>query len=184
MREAQDLISGGLVGAAADLLGEFVEEQPNNHEALHLISRAYLIMDQKEIAASFLRRSVIAEKSAGISSAAGQFRMNDAQYYNDGADVQSEYTPGQEYDLVVDAIELTPNLRKSEEKLADSTVESFDLDAAASDWMLDEYTADSPEVEGWENIILDDQLIDIDEEQIDYEEVEYKGRITPRQRSG
>jgi hypothetical protein len=183
IHEAKDLISDGLVGAAVDLLEEFVKEQPYNSEALQLISRAYLIMGQQNLAASFLRRSLRAKQSAKVLPAAGQFGTGDAEYYDESTKHQPEYAAGQEYELADDTIDGAAFPSDFGEVFESSTIEVPNLDFGDADWLFDEFSGDSPEVEGWETIILDDQFVDIDDEQIDYEEVEYQGRLTPRQRA-
>jgi hypothetical protein len=69
--------SSGSVGAAADLLEDFIEEVPDNQEALLLIGQAYQVIGQENLAKSFLARSVAAKDSETLSQDTNQFGTED-----------------------------------------------------------------------------------------------------------
>ena len=185
MQQALDLISSGLAVAAAEILEEFIEEQPDNQEALKLTSRAYLILNDQERAAVFLRKSHDAEKYNQSLARRQQFDANDASYFSGNASGQREYSPGLEHETYdADAItDIEGGFVIPEEMDPGFDSEFGSFEEHETERPIGALSTSSEEVEAWENIILDDQFIDIEDEQVDYEEVKYTGRITPRERA-
>ncbi|GEM_PF-3380262 len=185
MQEAKDLISEGLSGAAAEILEELVEKQPDNQEALKLISRAYLNLNNRERATEFLRRSHDAGKYNESPAREQQFDTKDASYISDSLSGEQEYTPGLEYETyelgTIPAIEAELVIPEEMEPWIDSEFDEFEEYKTQS--QIGDLSTGSEEMEAWESIILDDQLVDVEDEQIDYEVVEYTGRLTPLERA-
>lgn len=180
LQEARKLISDGLVCAAAAILEEFLQEQPDNQDALKLISRAYLILNDQERAAAYLRKARDAKKYNESPGREQQFDTVDASYYGDSLAGEQEYSPGLEYEVSDSAV--TPDIESGfvipEEMETQVDAESGTFEQYEIAGPIGDLSTSSEETEAWESIILDDLFIDVEDEQIDFEEVEYTGRIT------
>ena len=185
LQEARKLISDGLVCTAAEVLEEIVEEQPGNHDALKLMSRAYLILNDQDSATACLRKLHGARKDNQSPARGQQFDSNDASYVVDSASGEQEYSPALEYEVSDSAgtpdIEVgfvIPEEMETEVDAESGTFEHYEIEGP-----IGELATSSEETEVWESIILDDLFVDVEDEQIDFEEVEYTGRLTPIDRA-
>lgn len=185
IQEARDLISDGLADAAAEILEEFVEEQPDHQEALKLIRRAYSILNDQERAAAFLRKSHDVGKCNESSARKRPFDSKDATYFRDNMSGEQEYSPGLEYETYDSATitDIEAEFAMPEETELGNDLEFEAFQEHETEWLIDDILTSPEEAKAWESVVLDDQFIDVEDEKIDYEEVEYTSRLTPLERS-
>ena len=98
LQTARQLLSTGVVGAAADMLEEFVAEHPDNQEALELICRAYLLLNDSERASAFSQKLLNTRPSNQNSLQAQSYGAEHASYITDNAFDEHE-TPQMEYEV-------------------------------------------------------------------------------------
>ena len=175
LEEAQQLMAQGLVGAAADLLEDFIEEAPNNHEALLLISQAYQVMGQEDLAKSFHARSIAAKNSENSLLSADQFGTKDTEYLANNAESQPEYMFEQEHVLLSSPTSI--------DSFEGAFSEDFEVNAEDFDPEFGISPSDLLNSESWEKVVLDEHFVEIDDDKIDYEAIEYHGRLTVEQRA-
>lgn len=185
LQEARKLISDGLAGAAEEILEELVEEHPGNQEALKLISRAHLILNDQESASVYLRKSHDAGKYSQSPARGQQFNSNDASYIVNNASGEQEYSPGLEYETsdLENSIDIEAEIVPPGEMEAGVDSEFDAFEEHETDKPVGGLSTSSEVMEAWESIIFDDLLVDFEDEQIDYEEVEYTVGLTPIDRA-
>ena len=185
LQTASQLLSTGVVGAAADMLEEFVAEHPDNQEALELICRAYLLLNDSERASAFSQKLLNTRPSNLDSLQAQSYGAEHASYITHNAFDEHEYYPGMEYEA------------SGSEGMRDREAESFAAEEIRrqSDADIDAYDQHELDIttrglwsssdvgDGWESVIFDEYFIDVEDEQVACEQFEYTGRLTPTERA-
>jgi hypothetical protein len=178
--EARELLGSGLPLAAADLLEELIEDHPTNQKALELIARAYLVLEDSTKAASYLQRSLDAQRATPQPADALGFGTSDEEYSADIDFSEPEYIPGEEYLVEEEAVFAEIEQTNSENDISDTETSESYLDEV---WQEFDAPVEVDIADDWEHVLLEEGFTDLEDEQIDYEAIHYTGRISQDDRA-